>query len=139
MIFFRTAALLTLMILGGCVSNGIHESIQAHEAVRGQIQLGQNKSEVLAILAPAQGNLETRFAKQPEIYLHEGKTREIFFVRSRSFNDGIVTDDEFTPYVFENETLIAIGWTAIGGPKTQAQTKDDDTRIHLHGRYGYIW
>jgi hypothetical protein len=29
-----------------------------------------------------------------------------------------MTDDEFTPYVFADNTLVAIGWTVLGGPIT---------------------
>ena len=56
--------------------------------------------------------------KPPESSLHDGKVREIHFARSRRIPDGRTTDDEFTPYVFEDDVLVAIGWTYLGGPKT---------------------
>lgn len=126
-----------LFTLAACASNTIYESIDAYDKVRGQIKLGQSKEEVLSVLEPAQRNLHPAYAKTAESYIEDEKTREIYFFRSRSFNDGIVTDDEFTPYVFDDGVLVAIGWTAIGGPKTQAQTRDTDRDLHIHGRYFY--
>ena len=38
--------------------------------------------------------------------------------------DGLTTDDEFTPYIFNNGKLVGIGWHLIGGPKTQGQAAD---------------
>ncbi len=133
----KFSLLLIALLAAGCATNSITTSIAAYEAARAEVKLGQSKSEVLDILLPTQSQLERQFAKTPETYIDEGKTVEIYFMRSRSFNDGIVTDDEFTPYVFEDGALVAIGWTAIGGPKTQAQARDDDPDIHVHGRYFY--
>ena len=134
----RKSVMLSLVLLvTGCATNSIVQSISAYEAARDQVALGQSKSEALGVLLPTQSALSKQWAKPPETYIDDGKTVEIYFMRSRSFNDGIVTDDEFTPYVFEDEVLVAIGWTAIGGPKTQAQTRDDDPDIDVHGRYFY--
>ena len=123
------------LLLSACVTNGIQSAISSYEQVRDQVVLGQSKQEVLAVLQPTQSGVAPRFQKAPEQYRKDGKHVEVYFVRSQSFNDGIVTDDEFTPYVFEDGVLTAIGWTAIGGPKTQAQTRDDDD-IYIYGRYG---
>ncbi len=53
-----------------------------------------------------------------ESFIDGGDTVDILFLRDRRIRDGAITDDEFTPYVFRNKKLTAIGWTAIGGPKT---------------------
>ena len=133
----RATVVVFALLATGCVSNSIQQTIGAYDAARGEISLGQSKQDVLSVLLPTQSALGGQFAKTPETYIEDGKTIEIYFMRSRSFNDGIVTDDEFTPYVFEDDALVAIGWTAIGGPKTQAQTRDDERDIHVHGRYFY--
>ena len=93
------------------------------------------RSKFLNILIPTQLNLPSQFSKPPEKYIEDDKIKEIFFFRSRSFADGIVTDDEFMPYIFEDNILVAIGWTAIGGPKTQAQPKNTEPKIHLRGGF----
>ena len=36
----------------------------------------------------------------------------------------MTTDDEFTPYIFEDGKLIAIGWHILGGPKTKGRIPD---------------
>ena len=121
-------------LMGACAGPGtIGGAIKAYEAVAPQVKLGQSKAEVLALLQPTQAELSARNGKASETYMEGEVVKEVYFFRSRSFNDGLVTDDEFTPYVFEDGTLVAIGWTAIGGPKTQAQQRDNDD-FHFHGR-----
>ncbi|MGB5325773.1 MAG: hypothetical protein WBN40_10170 [Pseudomonadales bacterium] len=128
-------ATIVATLLAACVSSGyLQESIDAYTSQAGRISLGQSEEEVLRILQPTQSRLATRFSKASEEYLQDGKRKKIHFFRSRSFPDGLVTDDEFTPYVFEDGVLVAIGWTAIGGPKTQAQSTDRDFDYHFHGR-----
>lgn len=138
-IYRRLLTVFCVLMLAGCASNGINKSIKEHEAVRSFVELGQSKEQVLTVLARAQRDLQPRYGKPPESYMYDGKKREVYFLRSRSFNDGLVTDDEFTPYVFEDNVLVAIGWTAIGGPKTQAQVRDEHSRIHVSGRYRHFW
>ena len=48
---------------------------------------------------------------------------EILYFRSGWQSDGITTDDEFTPYVFNDDVLVAIGWATLDGPKTQGQSR----------------
>lgn len=127
--------LFMVLLLGACASGGyLQQSISAYNAQASRVSLGQSEEQVLKILQPTQSRLAPRFSKPAEEYMHDGKRRKIYFFRSRSFPDGLVTDDEFTPYVFEDGELIAIGWTAIGGPKTQAQARDRDYDYHFHGR-----
>lgn len=109
-----------LFFFCGC-SNPVSNAISRHHAVAPQIQLGMSKAEVLNILQPTQQELSLRQTRGPEQYTKDGMHIEIFFFRSNANYDKIVTDDEFTPYIFHDGTLAAIGWTAIGGPKTQAQ------------------
>ena len=132
------AAVSIVGLLSACASNqSIQMAIVAYEAQASNIQLGQSKTQVLAILSPTQASMPTRFGKPHEEYIEEDKLKEIYFFRSRSFADGLVTDDEFIPYVFEDGVLIAIGWTAIGGPKTQAQLRETDTHIYSRHRIFY--
>ena len=112
-----------LMVFGflcGC-SNPIGTAISRYHAARPQIQLGMSKDQVLKILEPTQQTLSLRQSRAPEQYTQDGVHVEIHFFRSHANYDKILTDDEFTPYIFQDGKLQAIGWTAIGGPKTQAQ------------------
>ncbi|MFB1001055.1 MAG: hypothetical protein QMC22_00815 [Pseudomonadales bacterium] len=127
-----------IFLLSACASNqSISTAILAFEAQAGNVQLGQSKAEVLAMLSPTQASMPSRFGKPFEAYIEDDKLKEVYFFRSRSFADGLVTDDEFIPYVFEDGVLIAIGWTAIGGPKTQAQQRESDVHIYRRHRIFY--
>jgi hypothetical protein len=55
-----------------------------------------------------------RFSKDKHII-------DILFVRSGRIPDGEGTDDEFTPYIFQDGRLAAIGWEQIGGMKRTSQ------------------
>ena len=80
-----------------------------------------SKDAVLEILNPTQQILPLSQRRGSEQYTKDGGHVEIYFFRSHVNYDRILTDDEFTPYIFHDGKLAAIGWTAIGGPKTQAQ------------------
>lgn len=128
------ALALTALVLSGCSSmNSINKAINNYQQVASQVKLGQSKDDVLALLLPTQANLSPRQSKPFEQFREGEVLKEIYFFRTRSFSDGLVTDDEFTPYVFEDGVLTAIGWTAIGGPKTQAQQRESDFRTSVHG------
>ena len=109
-----------LVIISGC-SNAVSKAISRYHTVAGQIQLGMDKDDVLRILEPTQQGLSLRHTREPEQYIKDGIHVEIHFFRSHVNYDKILTDDEFTPYIFHDGKLAAIGWTAIGGPKTQTQ------------------
>lgn len=127
---------LSILVLTSCTSLSTTSSaINAYLEISQSIELGQSKAEVVEKLQLAQQNLSVKQRKAKEQYYHEDVLREIYFARSASYPDGILTDDEFTPYVFEDGKLVAIGWTALGGAKTQAQVRDNDS-VHI-GVGGY--
>ncbi len=70
---------------------------------------------------PSQKTLTTSQRKRHEEYDKDKVRVEVYCFRSSQQPDGITTDDEFTPYIFHDGKLVAIGWTTLGGPKTQAQ------------------
>ncbi|MBQ77548.1 MAG: hypothetical protein CL692_03095 [Cellvibrionales bacterium] len=134
----RLMTILSVTVLTACASNqSITAAISAYQQQAEKVSLGQSKAQVLALLEPTQMHLRSQSMKAAETYIDNDRLKEIVFFRSRSFADGIVTDDEFTPYVFEDGVLVAIGWTAIGGPKTQAQSRNNDSTLHLHSRFIY--
>jgi hypothetical protein len=116
--------LLGTVVLSGC--NNVQSSINAYHAAAPQIQLGMTKGQVLAILEPTQKDLPLRQRRAPEQYMLDGKHVEIYFFRSYSNYDEVRNDDEFTPYVFHDGILQSIGWTAIGGPKTQSIPRPEE-------------
>jgi hypothetical protein len=58
------------------------------------------------------------------MYKKEGILVDILYFRSGWNSDGLTTDDEFTPYIFNDGKLVAVGWQFIGGKKSQGQSSD---------------
>lgn len=113
--------------LSGCAVMNIDKSISAHDAVADQVQLGDNKEKVLSLLLPTQNDLPKRAAKRPEKHVKDGVRVEIYYMRSGGQPDGLTTDDEFTPYVFNNDVLVAIGWSTIGDQKLKGKQRQKPT------------
>ena len=82
-----------------------------------KVELGMSKQEVTDILNPTQALLKNTELRHPDKYVKDGVNVEILYFRSGWVSDGLDTDDEFTPYIFNNGKLVAVGWMSIGGPK----------------------
>jgi len=121
-------AVAAMLFLTGCVAT-TDSAIKKHDAVRSQVDLGDSKGRVLSILLPTQEELSPDASKPPERYMKDGVKVEIYFMRSRLQPDGLTTDDEFTPYVFNDGKLVGIGWQILGGASTQGQTITD---VHVN-------
>ena len=115
--------LLTLLVLGGCGLNDYKQTVDDYMAAYPQIELGMSRVQVADILASSQKRLSTSEIKQPDRYVKDGMAVEIIYYRSGWQSDGLTTDDEFTPYLFNDNKLAAIGWHAIGGAKSQGQAR----------------
>ncbi len=114
--------ILALFVLPSCAAFSIDSAIQKYQAVSPNINLGDTRETVVSILEPTQDFLPPRWRKSTEKYFKGDVLVEVYFARSGRQPDNLKTDDEFTPYVFNDGKLVAIGWTAIGGPKSQGQT-----------------
>ena len=86
---------------------------------------------------PTQEGLPQGDRKMPETYRQGDVIVEVYFMRSAFYMDGLVTDDEFMPYVFHNGELVGIGWQLLGGPKTQGQSQPSSTIIRGHSTIVY--
>ncbi len=95
----------------------IENAIKDYDGMANQIELGATKEDVLGILEPTQAALPSEMRKRPDRFLRDGVKVEIYYFRTAWHDDGLTTDDEFTPYVFHDDRLVAIGWHAIGGPR----------------------
>jgi hypothetical protein len=116
--------ILLLVVVGGCGAMNIDPCIDKYHAAASQISLGDSKERVCAVLNPTQEGLLSRAKKTPDSFIRDGKKYDILYFRSGRTPDGMTTDDEFTPYVFEDEKLIATGWQSLGGPKTVGRIPD---------------
>ncbi|WP_150139841.1 DUF3192 domain-containing protein [Candidatus Enterovibrio escicola] len=112
-------AALTLLV-AGCV-NTLEKTVDDYKLLSQRVDLGMSKQEVQRIISPSQSRLTNREIKQSEIYMKDGITVEILYFRSGWQDDNLVTDDEYTPYIFNNNKLVAIGWQTLEGPKSHGQ------------------
>jgi hypothetical protein len=116
-------AVWVILCLGlvGCATVSIDSVIDKYRTEAPKVKLGDTKENVLSILLPTQEGLSSQSSKSFESYIQDGKVIEIYYMRSGRQPDGLTTDDEFTPYVFTDGALTGIGWTVLGGAKTQGQ------------------
>ncbi len=121
-------AVLAVILLAGCWTP---QSIARYYEIAPLISLGDSRDTVLQMLKPTEREWDpTIKRRQPEQYSSGGKAIYVYYARSAVFNDGITTDDEFTPYVFEDDELVAIGWEYLGGPKTRAEAFNTTVTVH---------
>lgn len=106
-------AVLLVLFLFGCTEHRVDESIKKYQDVAPKVQVGDSEEKVLALLEPTQKGVPDKALKQPEQYLENNGLREVYYFRSSRTPDGMTTDDEFTPYIFQNRKLVAIGWNAL--------------------------
>lgn len=112
---------ISILALGCTPVYRIDQAISNYDKVADQISLGQTKKEVLSILLMGQRSLPGTTRKRPEQYIKEKIHVEIYYMRTGRQPDGLTTDDEFTPYIFNDGILVAIGWNFIGGPKSEGK------------------
>ena len=115
--------LLAIIVLGiilhGCGNMphnhyfNLKDSVAKYNSVASTISLGDSKSSVMGKFYPLNSKLQSWHVKNPVQYSLESKKFYVHFQRSRFIEDSNVTDDEFVPYVFANNTLIEIGWITL--------------------------
>ena len=131
----RTRLAIVVMIglgaftLTGCTTYQIGFATTRYEEAAKQVDLGDSKDKVVELLGPTQRTLSQRQRKQPDRFMKDGVLVEVLYFRSGWQSDGLTTDDEFTPYVFNDGKLVGIGWQILGGPRTQGQARDN---INVH-------
>jgi len=110
--------IVSVLITSGCVMTSIDGSIREYKRAAINVDLGDTKQEVLTKLNKAVIKLPTKNIRLPDKYTAKGKEYEIIYFRSDRQPDGLTTDDEYTPYIFRDRILVAVGWQALGGPKS---------------------
>jgi len=105
----------------------IDETISEFHNVADQIELGDSKEKVLSILKP---HLIPRQMKRPDQYIKDDVRIEIYYFRTGQQPDGLTTANEFTPYIFKNDQLIAIGWQYID--EATSHVKSTNTKLNVN-------
>lgn len=124
----QVLAIVVLIFFSGCfavLNRDIDNAIRQHSDLMPQIQLGESIEKVRGLLEPIQQQMRANARKPPDRFLKDGVEVYIYYARSGRQPDGLTTDDEFTPYVFQNGKLVAVGWATLGGPKTHGQATSD--------------
>jgi hypothetical protein len=98
----------------------VENAISRYHEKSTQVKIGDSKDKVLKILMPTQDGLPASSRRAHEAFKEAEDITEIYFFRTGWTRDGRTTDDEFTPYVFKNGMLQAVGWSTLGGPKTHS-------------------
>ena len=81
------------------------------------INLGDDKNRTLSILVPLIQDLPANRKRPAEQFMKGDDRYYIYYHRTGWVSDDRLTDDELTPFVFKDNMLVSIGWTALGGPK----------------------
>ncbi|MGE0274913.1 MAG: hypothetical protein AB7R40_05745 [Nitrospiraceae bacterium] len=126
---------MVLLTFSACQGLVIDKAISRYHEVAGNISLGDSKEKVLSFLQPMEEKIPPEYRKNPEAFFvadSQGKEHsiEIYYFHSVRYPDYLITDDEFTPYVFRDGTLIAVGWAYLGGPKTVHGVQPDQREPH---------
>jgi hypothetical protein len=116
--FFLAVA---LAALSACTTNEINRSVANYDEVKDQVKPGDSKQRVLALLEPTQANLDAQWKKVPDTYIDGDSTVEVYYFRSSYRSEGLVTDDQYTPYIFRDGILVGIGWAMLRGPMATAE------------------
>lgn len=115
----RYFIIILMLILQGCGT--VDRAIKEYYAVQDEIRIGDTKEKVLSLLEPGQSKLSVRNKKPPMRFTRDGHLYDVYYVRSGRIPDRQTTDDELTPYIFEDGILIEIGWDFLGGPKRTSE------------------
>jgi len=93
----------------------IEGAVNKYRTVADQVKLGDSKQQALAILNPTHEGLPVSLLKESENYLKDGVIVDIYYARSGPYPptyspQRLRADEDFTPYVFHDGILVAIGW-----------------------------
>jgi len=125
--------ILVCAILAGCAlerasqeyqTARIDEAIAKYKAAAATVKLGDSRDKVLDLLQPTQFELESNEIKPPVALASQTDSGVetmvvIHFFRSARHADerpdanGMAPEDDFTPYIFTDDVLTGVGWTAL--------------------------
>lgn len=128
--------ILISLILVSCAGPSIYGRYNrmrsSYVKIRPSISVGDDKQNVISKLDKIQKPFSSKIPSREmeSLTLKKGQVVDIYYMRINWFSDGLSTDDEFTPYVFVDDKLVAIGWKVLGG----AKTKHDPRLVEINER-----
>ena len=111
---FATLALPAILLIG-CATGPSAPEVYA--SIKDQVRLGMSRASFNELMRPVSDSTRSDLKRSDETYTENGSVVNIAYIRSSLVRDGVVTDDEYTPYVFRDGVLVAFGWRSIGGMK----------------------
>ena len=119
------------LMLSGCYAGmELDDSISKyHRTVLPTIQLGDSKQNVMSKLTPLHSVWYSNELKPATQFRKDGNNYYVHYQRSNRIPDGRNTDDEFTPFIFANDTLIEIGWYTLTASTTGQSTYNDSDYV----------
>lgn len=122
--------LLCALALSGCSAivsliptYNLEQAINQYNLTKNTVKLGDSIETVQQTFSKSEGLLtDTKWRKAADHYVKDNVTVDICYYRSDFTPDGLTTDDEFTPYIFNDGRLVGIGWDILGGPKSRGQS-----------------
>ena len=106
------------LFLSGCDTTGLGTALNTYDQQKNAVTLGDSLDQALPRLNSMQSSVQSQWLRPADQYLESGTKFYIHYQRTGWVEDGLNTDDEFTPYIFANSKLVAIGWVALGGART---------------------
>jgi hypothetical protein len=93
---------------------------QAFNKASDGVYIGMEKRDFDVVMRPVNNATQSDRKRRSEGFRRNGSLYEIVYIRSGHVADGALTDDEYTPFLFQDGVLIGYGWTALGGKKTDS-------------------
>lgn len=146
------STLIALLFLTGCNAQQINRALESSERredrlkmetyqaylaqyrnVSQQIAVGDTKARVLQLLTPLRTYPSVELMRAPEKYTAaNGAAVEVYFPRTAHIPDNRFTDDEVTPHIFVNDVLFSVGWSMLGGAKTEGKMPQQNVIIRQY-------
>ena len=109
----KLCAFLVILLIAGCMSSKEQIRIKNRENLL-RLSLGMPKFDVLQIMGTQTVESITNPYKVETPMGKDGSLYEVLFYHTDLKNkDGLVTDNELTPLVFEDSQLIGWGWAFL--------------------------
>lgn len=114
---FMKALTSAFILLYLCVGYPTSHSFAAEGSSKAasRVRLGMSKAEVVRLLEPEQRRFGSAPRKRAELYSKGSTHVEIVYFRGGAIS-GSRDSEGFTPYVFYDGELIAVGWPGLGSP-----------------------
>lgn len=136
--FYQKALLLAfpISILVACAGPNLNQRFSTmrtkYQKIQPTLNVGDDKVITITKLNEVQKPFYQHIPGREidSLQLKNGKPVDIYYMRIAWYPDDLQTDDEYTPYIFVDDKLAAVGWDILGG----AKTKHDPERVEQYNR-----